>query len=163
MLAPALADVAQAPSSRASDADVDPAVIPEPKRRRRSAEQSPLEALALVKFDGDRPRHLRLETDPTDDDAELLAALHAVHPWLQGVSSELERVAAEPSKLVPQSLFEHLPTEHGVVARDLVRFAVWLAAPDGTGFSGPPLVRNFSAAAQAVLMVRGAPRRLRPV
>jgi len=157
LVAPAqAAEASQVPSSSATDADTDPAGNPEPKRRKKpAAEQSPLEALALVKFDGDRPRHQRLETDPTDDDAELLAAMHAAHPWLQAVSSELERVASEPSKLVPHSLFEHLPAEHGAVARDLVQFAGWLAAPDGAGFSGPPLIRNFSAAAQAVLMVRG--------
>ena len=43
----------------------------------------------------------------------------------------------------------------GSNARILVDFAQWLAAPQGGGFSGPALVRSFTAVAQAVLLALG--------
>jgi len=131
-----------------------------PRRARRRGPRadklSDFEALALVDFDQDRSVESTTETgDPTAADVELLASLAAVYPWVQQATDALQAVASSPSTLDIDAMRALLPHGHGPVSAALIDFAQWLAAPDKGKLTGPPLVRSFSAAAQALLLSIG--------
>lgn len=128
-----------------------------PARARRRgpkvAKPSDFEVLALVDFDQNRSVNSATEAgDPTAADVEVLASLAAVHPWVQQATDALQAAASSPSTLDIDAMRTLLPQGHGSVSAALIDFAQWLAAPDKGAFTGPPLVRSFSAAAQALLL-----------
>jgi len=127
-----------------------------PKASRRAQPASSFEALALVEFHGDRPGDRLIEWQAPSTDEELLAALGSAHPWVQAVADTLYAARAQPQDLDGRALDNALPADVGPIPKTLVAFAKWLAAPSGAQLTGPPLVRSFSAVAQAVLLSLGS-------
>ncbi|MCB9610436.1 MAG: tyrosine-type recombinase/integrase [Polyangiaceae bacterium] len=111
---------------------------------------SPWSQLALVRFSGSRAA----TEDETDTalaaDRDLLASLDAAHPWISHVSELLARVAKEPTALDVDDLRRACPSASSPASQTLIDFAVWLADPTRGAFTGPTLVRSFTAAAQAL-------------
>ena len=133
---------------------------PAPKRARRrgpkTALPSDFEVLALVDFDQDRSVEPTVDAvDPAAADVELLASLAAALPWVQQTADALQAAASSPSTLDIDAMRALLPEDHGLVSVALIDFAQWLAAPDKGAFTGPPLARSFTAAAQALLLSIG--------
>ena len=120
--------------------------------RRAGALTSEYESLALTVFEGDRPGDRSPEWDPPSDDDELLASFASALPWIGEAAGQLQHASANPASLDGGALRALLPSSSGPRAKLLLDFAVWLARPDGGGLVGPPLVRSFTAAAQAVLL-----------
>jgi integrase len=123
--------------------------------RRPPPPPTDIERLALVHHDTDKPSDQLVDFETSSADAELLAAMSAAHPWVQLVTEQLVKVAGQPALLDAELLRGLLSPSTGSNARTLVEFAQWLAAPKGGGFSGPALVRSFTAVAQAVLLALG--------
>lgn len=130
-----------------------------PKSTRRGRRPPPpptaIEQLALVQHDADKSSDRLVDFEPASVDAELLAAMNSAHPWVQLVTEQLVRASGQPALLDVELLRSVLLPGAGSNARILVDFAQWLAAPQGGGFSGPALVRSFTAVAQAVLLALG--------
>ena len=125
-----------------------------PERRKRTpalnARESEFSTLALVRSAGDRGLDQDTAWDPEPDDAELLASLATAHPWIEQVARELQ-VLSDPKGPKDLTRLRQVP-RHGYAERvnTLIEFAIWLADPGGANFSGPPLVRTFIAATQAL-------------
>lgn len=125
-----------------------------PEKRKRTpalnARESEFSTLALVRSAGDRGLDQDTAWDPEPDDAELLASLATAHPWIEQVARELQ-VLSDPKRPKDLTRLRQVP-RHGYAERvnTLIEFAIWLADPGGANFSGPPLVRTFIAATQAL-------------
>ena len=144
------------PAAKPVDAS-DESTAPKSTGRGRRPPPPPtdIERLALVNHDADKSIDRLVDFEPASADAELLAAMNSAHPWVQLVTEQLVKVSGQPALLDADLLRGALLPGAGSNARILVDFAQWLAAPQGGGFSGPALVRSFTAVAQAVLLALG--------
>lgn len=123
------------------------------RRRRRSAAistDSPLSALALVRSARDPAVDQSSAWDPEPGDAELLATLSVAHPWIERVARSLMALAETAPPWDLSGLREQEGLTGAARINTLVDFAMWLANPAGGGFTGPPLVRTFTAATQSL-------------
>lgn len=154
LAAPACHD-SQADSPRAdSQAELE-AAEPSPgkrRRRRRAAisTDSTFSALALVRSVRDPAVDQSRAWDPEPGDAELLATLSVAHPWIEQVVQALASLLERPASSHMSELRQIQSSAGTMRIKTLVDFAVWLADPAGGAFTGPPLVRTFTAAAQSL-------------
>ncbi len=126
------------------------------KRRRRRAAvastESAFSRLALVRTAGERGLDQSTVWEPAPGDAELLATLAVAHPWIEQVARALMALAQTPQPWDLSGLRQVERPTSAVQIDMLIEFAAWLADPAGGGFTGPPLVRTFTAAAQALAL-----------
>ena len=154
LAAPACHDSPASAALANGKADLEDAESSTGKRRRRGSAaistDSTLSMLALVRSVRDPAVDQSSAWDPEPGDAELLATLAVAHPRIEQVVRSL---VALTKTAPPWDLggLRQLKDPAGTARMDtLVDFAVWLAEPGAGGFTGPPLVRTFTAAAQAL-------------
>ncbi len=130
--------------------------LPESGRRRRRraviTTESGFSQLALVRSAGERGLDQSAAWDPEPGDAELLASLAAAHPWIEQVARALTEVSGTSPPWDLGSLRQVLRPDQTERIDVLIEFALWLADPVAGAFTGPPLVRTFTAAAQALAL-----------
>lgn len=125
------------------------------RRRRRSAaisSDSAYSRLALVRSVGERALDQSTAWEPEPSDAELLATLAVAHPWIEQAARALMSLAETTPPLDLDRLCQLKRPTGAARINTLVDFAMWLADPAAGGFTGPPLVRTFTATAQALAL-----------